>query len=204
MLELFDRWTAWIERRNTAAGAAPSRRFYGTPLRFCEFVVEELRAVCAADDPMLQLAEVIRTGFDVARKWSSLPPTTMATHRSIAVPHVRPSVQLGDELRLNTIVATMKTDYDVVPLLDASPDLAQEPERKRTYLMWDLSDDRQVRLSRLDPFLYMTLERLQTGPQRVASLIVEWADRAGDEGLEYNRLMHVLGEAKTMRILETV
>ncbi|MGH9348431.1 MAG: B12-binding domain-containing radical SAM protein [Vicinamibacterales bacterium] len=204
MLEVFDRWTAWIERRNIAAGASPHRRFYGSPQSFCEFVVEELRAVCAADDPMLQLADVIRTGFEVARTWSRLPPTTMATHRSVEVPQVSPSVQLGDQLRLNTVIATKQVDYDLVPLLDAPPDQAPDLERKRTYLMWDLSDDRQVRLSRVDPFLYMALEHLQDGPQPVASLLVEWADQAEGEGLEYNRLMHVLAEARTMRILDTV
>src|SRR5262245_11927679 len=165
MLEVFDRWTAWIERHNVATGASPYRRFYGTPLHLCEFVIEELRAVCGPDDPMLQLAEVIGTSFEMARKWSRLPPTTMATYRSLDMPHVDASVRLGDRLRLKTVIATKRIDYDLVPLLDATLKPASEPERTRTYLMWDLSDERQVRLSRIEPFLYMALEQLQEGPQ---------------------------------------
>jgi pyruvate-formate lyase-activating enzyme len=204
MLEVFDRWTAWIERRNVAVGASPYRRFYGTPLLLCEFVIGELRAVCAPDDPMLQLAEVLGTSFEMARKWSRLPPTTMATYRSIDMPQVDASVQLSDRLRLKTVIATKRVDYDLVPLLDATLKPVTEPEKKTTYLMWDLSDERQVRLSRIDPFLFMALEQLQEGPQPVASLMLEWANQADGEGLEYHRLMHVLAEARTMQILETV
>jgi hypothetical protein len=204
MLELFDRWSAWIERHNISVGASPFRRFYGTPLHFCEFVVEELRAVCGADDPMLQLADVIHTGFDVARKWARLPPTTMATHRSLDVPEVGRSIELGDVVQLRTVVAAKRFDYDVLPLIGVPPDRAPEPEKKPTFVMWDLSDDHQVRLSVVDPLLYSTLRRLQSGPKHVASLIVEWADEASGAGPEYDRLMHVLSELKTMRILEVV
>jgi radical SAM superfamily enzyme YgiQ (UPF0313 family) len=204
MLELFDRWSVWIERRNVSIGASPFRRFYGTPLLFCEFVVEELRAVCSADDPMLQLADVIWTGFDVARKWARLPPTTMATHRSLDVPEVGRSIELGDVVQLKTVVATKRLDYDVLPLIGVPPDRAPEPEKKPTHVMWDLSDDHHVRLSVVDPLLYSTLQRLQHGPKPVASLFVEWMDEASGTAPEYDRLMHVLSELKTMRILEVV
>jgi hypothetical protein len=206
MLEVYDRWSAWIERRNIAEGLSQYRRFYGTPLLFCEFVVEQLRALGPADDPILQFAEVVRTSFDVATRWSSLPrPTTMATHRSIDTPDVQPSIHLNDRVRLNSICATMRLDYDVVPLLDAPPDLAPEPERKPTYLMWDLSGERHIRLARIDPFLYLAIERLKAAPhQPVASLLLEWVGTHGDAALEYERLMNVLAEARTMHILETV
>ena len=204
MLEVYDRWTAWIEEKNLAVGASPHRRFYGSPSDFCEFVVEELRALCPADEPMLQLAQVVRTGFEVAHRWSPAPPpTTMATHRSIDTPDVMRPVGLRDELRLNRIVATLRLDYDVVPLLEVTPDRAPDPERTPTHLLWDLSEEGQVRMSKVDPFLYMAVQQLQTGPRPVASLIVEWSAKGAGEALDYAHVMQVLTDAKALRILET-
>jgi radical SAM superfamily enzyme YgiQ (UPF0313 family) len=203
MLEVYDRWSTWIERRNIEVKASPHRRFYGGPFDFCDFLVTELREVRPTDDAMLQLAEVMRTSFDLARQSSTAPPTTMATHRSIETPDVGQPVGLNDQLRLNTIVATMRLDYDVIPLLDASADQAPVPERKPSCLMWDLVDGNRIRLSQVDPFLYATIGQLQQGPQPVASLMVDWAADSG-EALDAHRLMHVLNEAKSMRIVETV
>jgi pyruvate-formate lyase-activating enzyme len=203
MLEVYDRWSAWIERRNIEREASPHRRFYGGPFDFCDFLVTELRAVLPVDDAMLQLAEVMRTSFDLARRWSPAPPTTMATHRSLDTPAVGQSLRLGDLVRLNTIVATMRLDYDVIPLLDASPDQAPAPERTPSCLMWDLVDGSRIRLSQVDPFLYAAIGQLQQGPQPVARLMVDWAADSG-EALDAHRLMHVLTEAKSMRILEAV
>jgi len=203
MLELYDRWSAWIEQRNIEEGTSPDRRFYGGPFDFCNFLVTELSMAAPDDGPMLQLAEVMRTSFDVARQCSTAPPTTMATHRSLETPDVGEPVRLGDRVRLNTIVATMRLDYDVIPLLDASPDQAPAPERTPTWLMWDLVDGTRIRLSQVDPFLYTAVGQLQEGPQPVASLMADWAAGSG-EALDTHRLMQVLTEAKSMRILETV
>jgi tRNA A37 methylthiotransferase MiaB len=203
MLEVFDRWTAWIAQHNEQAGASPHRRFYGSPLSFCTFVVEQLRALVPADDPILQLAEVMHTSLDVARQWSSLPPMTMATHRSVDMPTVTEPLKLSDAVRLKTVVATMRVDYDLTPLLEASPEQAFESERKPAYLLWDLSDSRRIRLSQVDPFLFAAVEHLQEGPQPVARLIVDWAKEA-EEALDYDRLMLTLTEARTLRIVETL
>ena len=53
-----------------------------------------------ADHPMLQLADVMRTSFDVARRSATAPPTTMATHRSLETPDVGRPVRVGDLLQL--------------------------------------------------------------------------------------------------------
>lgn len=204
MLAVYDRWTGWIEKRNVESGAETHRRFYGTPLHFCEFLVEQLRRVCASDDPILELADVIRTGFDVARTWSRLPPTTMATYRSIDVPQVHTSIRLGDRVRLNSVVAIKRLEYDVIPLIGASPARAPQPERKATHVMWDLTDNRQVRLSRIDPFLYMALGQLERGPRQVASLLLDWASTGEGDPVDSDRLIHVLTEARTRQIVETL
>lgn len=202
MLEVFDRWAVWIERRNTAAGKPRHRRFYGSPLNFSEFIVDELRAIVQSDDPMLQLADLTRTSLSLAAKWANTPPTTMATHRSVDMPKVGEPVTLNDKLRLKTALATMRLDYDLVPLLDTPLDKLPEPERKPTYLMWDLSENGRIRLSQVDSLLFSALEKLEKGPRPVAEIMIEWASTG--EAIDYNRLMQVLTEAKTLHLVETL
>jgi hypothetical protein len=127
----------------------------------------------------------------------------MATHRSIGMPDLGPPIQLGDHLRLKTVVATKRLEHDIVPLIDASPAEASEPERRPTHLLWYRSDDGFARLSKVAPFLYAAVEQLQQGPQPVAALMVDWA-QDGERAVDYDRLVHTLSEARTLRILETV
>jgi hypothetical protein len=124
----------------------------------------------------------------------------MATYRSVDMPKVERTITINDHLRLNSALATMRTDYDLVPLLDARPDQITEPERKPSYLVWDLSDDGGIRLSQVDPLLFMALEQLQEGPKPVAALMIEWANTG--QAIDYNRLMQVLTEATTLRLVE--
>jgi hypothetical protein len=151
---------------------------------------------------MLQLAQVMRKSLELAATWAGAVPTTMANHRSVAMPDVSRPLEPGDELKLQAVLATMRLDYDLVPLLDAGPDAPPVPVKRPSYLMWELRDDRRIRLSEVDPFLYAALERLQEGPQPVAALMVDWAART--EEFDYHQLMHVLNEARTLRIVETV
>lgn len=202
MAEVFLRWTAWIEQTNTAQGKPAHRRYYGTPFDFCDFLVGELRAVLPADDAMLQLAELSRMSLMLAKRWSTIPPTSMATHRSLSMPHVGRPITIEDRVQLTGTLATMRVDYNLIPLLDASPDAIREPERKPTYLMWDRTEDDGIRLSQVDPFLFMALEQLQKGPKPVAELMIEWAD-AG-QALEYERLMNILTEANSLHLVEAV
>jgi radical SAM superfamily enzyme YgiQ (UPF0313 family) len=202
MAEVFRRWTAWIEQNNIAQDKQEHRRYYGTPVDFCDFLVGELRSVVAADDPMLQFAELTRMSLSLAKRWAGIPPTTMATHRSIDMPHVGQPITLEDRVRVSATLATMRLDYDLVPLLDVSPDAIGEPERKTTYLMWNLSEDGRIRLSQLDPFLFMALEHLRQGPKPVAELMIEWADTG--QALDYDRFMRVLTEAKSLHLVEAL
>ena len=151
---------------------------------------------------MLQLAELTCTSLSLAAKWANMPPTTMATHRSVDMPKLGEPVTLNDKLRLNTVLATMRLDYDLVPLIDTPLDKMTEPERKPTYLMWDLSDNGQIRLSQVDSLLFLALEQLQKGPKPVAEIMLEWANTG--QAIDYDRLMQVLTEAKNLRLVETL
>jgi radical SAM superfamily enzyme YgiQ (UPF0313 family) len=202
MLEVFDRWAAWIEKRNIAAGVSAHRRFYGSPLDFSEFVVAELGAIVPSNDPMLQLAELTRISLSLAAKWANTPPTTMATHRSVDMPKLGEPVTIGDKLRLNRALATMRLDYDLAPLLNTALDNMIEPESKPTYLMWDLSDEGGIRLSQVDPLLFSALEQLEEGPKPVAEIMIEWA--SSGQSIDYERLIHVLTEAKKLQLVETL
>jgi radical SAM superfamily enzyme YgiQ (UPF0313 family) len=202
MLEVFERWTNWIERHNIEAGKPRYRRYYGTPLDFCDFVVGELRSISPADNPMLQLAEVTRTSLSLANQWASVAPVTMATHRSVEMPDIGRPITLADRVSLNASLATMRLEYDLVPLLDATPESIPEAERKPTYLLWQLAEGGRIRLSQIDPFLFMALEHLRQGPKPVAELMIEWAGTG--QPLDCDRFMRILTEAKTSRLVEAL
>jgi radical SAM superfamily enzyme YgiQ (UPF0313 family) len=202
MLPVFDRWTTWIEHRNRVAGHPEHRRFYGSPLEFCEFVVAELSAISPADHPVLQLAELTRTSLSLADQWAVATPTTMANHRSLAMPAVGAPLSLSDRVQIQGVLAVRRFDYDLTPFIDATPEQSIEPLRETTYLMWDLAEDGRIQLSKIDPFLYMSLEQLKDGPKPVASLMINWADSG--EPLDYSRLMHVLTEAQNRKLVETL
>lgn len=203
MLNVYQKWTEWIQNRNLGAGASPNRRFYGGPLPFCEFVLAGLRALYPPDHYIVELAEVIRTGLDVASKWPAAPPTSMAGHRSFDLPQLSCGIELGDQLRLNAPVATIRLKHDLSGLVNAGPENARDPEERETYFMWHRSPDNRIQFSQIDEFLHTALQRLQEGPQPVAALMTEWAQNES-HALDYDRLMKSLSEAQTLHILETV
>jgi pyruvate-formate lyase-activating enzyme len=203
MLNVYEKWNSWIEKKNVARGVSPNQRFYGSPIAFCEFVIEELRAIFPDSHYIVQLAQVIHTNLKVAREWSGAPPTTMATHRSINLPKLSNEVSLSDQLRLNAVLATMRLDYDLTTLLDEIPENAQEPKATPTYFMWHLTKDQDVQLSEVDPFLFSAAEQLKNGSQSVATLMVDWA-QSSSQALDHDRLLRVLSEAKTLGIVDTV
>ena len=203
MAMVYEKWTEWIEAKNTFVGASPTRRFYGTPLRFCEFVVEGLRSIYPADHYILELAEVIRIGLDVAAKWPAAPPPSMATHRSLALPKLSEDITLDERLRLATPVATIRLTHDLTQLVLAGPENAREPESKPTCFMWHRSEDNRIQFSKIDEFLHSALQGLQKGPRPIGELMMDWVE-TDSYALDYDRIMKSLSEARTLNILETV
>lgn len=203
MLELYCKWITWVENRNRNIGAAHERRFYGTPLIFCEFVMYELKELLVPDHYLVELAGVMHTSLLLSRQWSSGPPTTMATYRSVGMPKVDQQIGLGDQVRLSTAVATMRLSHDVSALLEVNPRHAREPEAREMHLMWHLAANGRIQLSQVDPFLYAVIGKLKEGSQPVAALMVDWIENDTNI-LDYERLTNVLGEARELNIVETV
>lgn len=201
MMRVYEKWVPWIERRNAAAGHAPSRRFYGSPLAFAEFVAEELRAIHPENHYLVELADVHRISLRLAKERPRVAPITMATHRSLDTPTVGKPVDLGDALRLTAVLATMRLDHDLTPLLEASPADAQEPEEKPAHLVWHLTENDRIQLVQVSAFLYAAIERLKTGPQQVAALMLEWTETS-DQALDYDRLIGALAQARELGIVE--
>jgi len=202
MFNLYSQWVSWVEKRNRSIDASPDRRFYGTPLIFCEFVTHELRKRLSSDHYLVELASVMHTSLVASQQWSSVPPTTMATHRSVGTPKLDRQIGLSDRVRLRTAVATMRLTHDVSVLLDANPRSFQEPETKETYLLWHLAANDRIQLSQVDSFLHAVVVKLKEGPRPVAALMVEWV-YDNTNALDYERLTNVLAEARELNIVET-
>jgi hypothetical protein len=203
MFNLYTKWVSWVEQRNTRINASPNRRFYGTPLLFCEFVIQELKNLLPEDHSLVELASVVRTSLAVSQQWAGVTPTTMANHRSVGMPKIKQQIGLGDHVRLSTAVATMRVTHDVTTLFDANPRSFLEPPAKETYLLWHLAEKGRIQLSQVDSLLYSTVAKLKDGSQPVAALLVDWVQDNGTT-LDYDRLANVLTEARELNIVETL
>jgi pyruvate-formate lyase-activating enzyme len=201
MATVYERWTAWISRKNIVAGVPLSRRFYGSPLSFCEFVLEELRAVRSGDHGMVELAEATRTSLRLSRERPSVSPITMSTHRSLETPTVSDRLVLGDRLQLTAVLATMELQNDITPWLGPSPPVASKLEPRPTHLVWRLTEDDRIQLLQVSAFVYAAIERLKLGPQRVAALMLNWTETSS-EALDYDRLIGALVHARELGLME--
>lgn len=203
MFNLYIKWISWVEERNKKINASPNRRFYGTPLIFCEFVIQELKKLVPEDHYLVELASVVHTSLAVGRQWTSIPPTTMANHRSVGMPKIGRQIGLRDHVRLSTAVATMRLSHDVTTLFDANPRAFQEPQPRETYLLWHLAENGRIQLSQVDSFLHSVLGKLKNGSQTVAALMVDWVQDDGN-ALDYDRLRNALTEALELNIVEAL
>ncbi|MGB8507961.1 MAG: radical SAM protein, partial [Pyrinomonadaceae bacterium] len=172
MYEVFSRWLPWIHARNDARGAPAHRRSYGTPAAFATFVLETLGNMPEVSAAIIAVARAVQVNLSVAESASASASTTMASHRSLVLPTMEPStpITLNTLLSPGSIVATLALDYDVTPALLGRPELPLKEEP--TYLVWQVSGERFVRLLRVEQMLFDALETLGRNPATAGELFL--------------------------------
>lgn len=177
MQAVYRDWVSWIAQLGLERGNAAHRRYYGSPGDFCDFIIERLQSNSAAPPYALSLARALRTSLALTATWKEVAATTMANHRtlpfSIAVEEVRPSTSLA----LGDVVATLEVDYDVsAALSDLRWDESYNPERGPAFLIWQMAREGELRLTKVDAFLFRVINDLKSRPQTAAALIASWTD----------------------------
>ncbi|MFL6253776.1 MAG: B12-binding domain-containing radical SAM protein [Pyrinomonadaceae bacterium] len=172
MYEVYSRWLPWIHAHNDTRGAPAHRRSYGTPAVFATFVLEALGDMPETSAATLAVARAVRLNLSVAESASMPLSTTMASHRSLPLPAVEASspITLNTLLSPGSVVATLALDYDVTPALLGRLELPLEEEP--TYLVWQVSGTRSVRLLRVEQMLFDALEALGKNPATAGELFL--------------------------------
>lgn len=175
---LYRRWVSWIEATNAARDSAPHRRYYGSPVDFCDFLIKELEGNTAVAAPYaLSLARVIRTSLELAARWNEMPPTTMANHRTFPHQVTIEEVGLNTQLTLGDVVDTLEVEYDVSEALAFSSwDEIHDPEAEPLFLVWQRAEEGHLRLVKVDVFLFQAINELKRESRTAAELIVGWAN----------------------------
>ena len=174
MSKVYEGWTKWISAKNAAHGHVDHRRFYGSPLSFCDFLIERLQNLPSVEEYAIQLAQVIRINLKIAAGWNGLSPTSMGEHRSLPLPKGITKVVANDRLALTGVLAKIKVDFDVSNLLSGRLDEFRPPVRRPSCLVWHVHSDGHIRLVEVDPFLFWTIGMLETAPSTAAELAKKW------------------------------
>jgi hypothetical protein len=167
MVNVFADWLPWIRARNDARGAARTRRGYGAPLDFADFLVERLSERLPDAAGPLAAARLLRENLRAPRM---SPPTTMANHRSLGDP-IPNAVSLRSSLSASSVATTLALDFDASPALGSS--LACDFQEEESFFVWQESEGGGLRLLRVSGDVHDLVERLRVGPCRVSDIVIE-------------------------------
>jgi hypothetical protein len=207
MSVLYARWVDWISTANELVAAEGCRRYYGSPLQFCSFVLEQMRTRRDIPAYIVELAEVIYINQSVSARVQLTNPTSIAGYRSVASPQYSKPFCLDDTIALGSILETLAVRYDVASLLSAAPDKTTSPEPLLSYLVWHIGVNQQVRLVQVSGTIYSLIQELKGGPQSVANLLLMWTDSkrqqpTSDKPNEPIHILDLLREAHVAGIVE--
>jgi radical SAM superfamily enzyme YgiQ (UPF0313 family) len=173
LYEVFRAWLPWIQRHNRSRGAQPYRTGYGTAAIFARFLLDELVAEGTSLALVLAIARAVETNLRVAENAGLELATTMASHRSFALPELEQQAEfaLCTRLTRGPVIETMALSFDVTPIFSGGfdGDLVEEP----TYLAWQATSPRTVRLIRIDQTVFDALELLRHHSATVGELLLD-------------------------------
>ena len=169
---VYQRWVLWIRAQNAKRNAKRSRRCYGSPVQFCDFLIEELMASCPSQIGPQSLARLLRANLKYASHVNRDEGLSMASHRSIQAPFHYGGVSAGTVLYSGNVFEILELPCDVTrwllePLNFTFPSsMPIEP----TYFVWSTAGDR-VRLLRISAFAAQALHLVETGPVSVQTIL---------------------------------
>lgn len=170
MFELYKRWIAWIDRHNTERGSQYWRRFYGTPVLFCDFLTSQLNRNSRLPY-MSDLLRVLRENLSIPTALIDVP-TSMAGYRSLQGGHLD-----WDTLLVSSnIVRLLRLDWDVSGLMKGIAEDNCTVEQRPTFLVWQLTPEKSVRLVKVNSLVFMALQQLREKPCTASQLLPSWID----------------------------
>lgn len=189
MSGLFFKWVSHIEQLNEEKNKPLHRKYFGSPLDYCDFLImlcqDDAYAVPAYIGQALQ---VIRQNFLVSLSMSHKEGTTMANYRSKTVARSLTEARSETKIRADNVIACMQLDYDVTPVLNATtvPE-DYTPARELTNLVWQKGSSGNVALVRVNDFIYSIVAEKNINGFTMGDLVSRWMNsgdsQAGIEGM---------------------
>lgn len=201
MFALFREWISWIRRVNDERGASTFRRYYGTPMQFCDFLIERSNGRLNSPAHLGSLLRVFRMNHMISG--ATRIATTMANYRSELASNDVQIVRLDSYLSLNGVVGFMRVEHDVTPALSSSTPYDDLPPANPgpLFLIWQLDESGFVRLLQVDEFQFRAVNLLNEKPRAAAEIIVDWVASAQAGPADFNELLGSLQTAKQLGVI---
>ena len=201
MFRLFEKWTHWIGDVNLTRGAASYRRYYGSPVQFCDFLLHQVSLLSHIPAHLTSVLRVLRVNHSLAG--AGRLATTMANYRTELASNEMPIIKLDTQLTLGDVLACMQLDHDVSlafasPLVRCLPDPLPGP----LHLLWHRDAFGAIRLLGVDAFTFRAIELLMAKPRVAAEVLADWTEQSRSENiLDFFDLLVSLGEAAQSGII---
>ncbi|HWR33596.1 MAG TPA: radical SAM protein [Chitinophagaceae bacterium] len=176
MDNLFFTWVKHISVKNKKQSKSEYRKYFGRPLDYCDFLImlcQELHESFPAY--IKQALQVIRQNFNISLSMSHKEATTMANYRSKTLAGSLTEARVETKIRSENIIAYMRLDYDVSPVLNAItlPD-DYAPPKQCTNLLWQKGSTGNVALIQVNDFIYEIVAEQNREGFTVQELIDRW------------------------------
>ncbi len=176
MEELFFLWIDYIEEYNLRFSKPDYRKYMGSPLDFCEFLLQLAEKPGMGNEPHIHvLLRVQKKNFEIARQLSYASPTTMATYRSKTMPAQLTEIHYTSKVIVADMLDAMTIDYDITALLRNTAIIDQAvPEKRKVHLIWHRSPDGNISLVEVSGFLFKILTNPSQPALSINDLLSEY------------------------------
>lgn len=182
MLELYRRWVRWIGGLNKARATPEHRRYFGSPVQFLRFLMQEADALEDCPPGLRSLLRVLKTSQEVAAREQLRVATTMANYRTGLAPAEWVPLTLSTRLELRDVVERLELPENIEGLMSAKPpERLPLPQASPMYLLWQRVGPGQVRLLSVSEFTYHAAGELQRSTKEAASVLESWSTNTGRE-----------------------
>lgn len=195
---LFFQWIDYIEEINQASQKQEYRRFMGSPIDFCNFLLTITGSIAGIIDEYIEtLLLVLKKNFEVTKQLTYINPTSMATYRSKVIPPQLTEVHSSSTFTIHNVLHAMKIDYDVSALIkNVLPPAGYIPEKRTVNLIWHSTEDNNASLVEVNDFLYALLTQPSEQKLSVNRLIETYIKKAETMQAEVN-LAEILSDLRS-------
>lgn len=176
MKELFFQWISYISHKNEQAGLAEFRKYFGSPVDFCNFLLTLITEHAELFESYIEsLVSVAKKNFEISSRLSWMPPVSMATYRSKVIPKSLTEIDFSSRINAGDIIDTLQIDYDITGWLYTSeiPETIS-PAKQKINLVWQRTGNGNISLITVNDFIYHIIISASERVFSVEKAITDW------------------------------